>query len=374
MPAVATVAVVGAGTAGLASAILLAEAGIAVDLVEISPAIGALGSGITLQGNALRVLHRLGVWDRVAELGYGFDQLGLRTADGAVLAEVPAARTGGPELPATVGMGRPDLARIMAERAAALGVEIRPGTAPTELTQHADGVELTCSDGSRNRYDLLIGADGVRSWTRTALGVQPTTRPIGMGIWRAFAPRPASVTRTDLVYDGPAFIAGYCPTGEDALYAYLVEAAQDRSGLTPEQRLDTMRELAGHYHGPWDEIRDGLSDPARVNYTWFEAHLIDGPWHRGRVVLIGDAAHCCPPTLAQGAAMAMEDSVVLAELLSTADALDERLWTEFTARRLERVRTVVDASVQLCDWLLAREQGDVPGLMHRVSDLVAVAP
>ncbi|MGI5127952.1 FAD-dependent monooxygenase [Pseudonocardia sp. CA-107938] len=374
MPAVASVAVVGGGVAGLAAAILLAEAGVAVDLVEISPEIGAVGSGITLQGNALRVLRRLGVWDRVAELGCAFDVLGLRTADGTVLAEIPDARTGGSDLPATVGMGRPDLARLLADRAAVLGVKIRTGTVPTALVQHTDGVELTCSDGSRARHDLLIGADGVRSWTRTALGVQLTTRPLGMGIWRAFGSRPASVTRTDLVYDGPAFIAGYCPTGPDTLYAYLVEAAQDRSGLTPEQRLSTMRELATAYHGPWDEIRDSLTDPRRVNYTWFETHLLDGPWHRGRVVLIGDATHCCPPTLAQGAAMAMEDAVVLAELLSAADTLDEQLWAAFTARRLERVRAVVDASVQLCDWLLAHEQADVPGLMRRIAALVTEAP
>ena len=374
MPAVASVAVVGGGVAGLASAILLAEAGVAVDLVEISPEIGAVGSGITLQGNALRVLRRLGVWDRIAELGCAFDVLGLRTSDGTVLAEIPDARTGGPDLPATVGMGRPDLARTLADRAATLGVKIRTGTVPTALVQHADGVELTCSDGSRARHDLLIGADGVRSWSRTALGVQLTTRSLGMGIWRAFGARPASVTRTDLVYDGPAFIAGYCPTGPDTLYAYFVEAAQDRSGLTPEQRLSTMRELAAAYHGPWDEIRDSLTDPRRVNYTWFETHLLDGPWHRGRAVLIGDAAHCCPPTLAQGAAMAMEDAVVLAELLTSADTLDEQLWAEFTARRLERVRAVVDASVQLCDWLLAHEQADVTGLIRRIGALVTEAP
>jgi 2-polyprenyl-6-methoxyphenol hydroxylase-like FAD-dependent oxidoreductase len=374
MPAVEAVAVIGAGTAGLASAILLAEAGVAVDLVEIRPEIDALGSGITLQGNALRVLRRLGVWDGVALRGYAFDALGLRTPDGTVLAEIPDVRTGGADLPATVGMYRPHLTRLLADRAAELGVKIRSGTAPTALTQDGTGVELTCSDGTRARYDLLIGADGVRSWTRDALGVQLRTRAIGMGIWRAFAPRPESVTRTDLAYGGPAFIAGYCPTGPDTLYAYLVEPAQDRSTLTPAERLATMRGIADSYHGPWDEIRESLTDPARVHYTWFESHLLDGPWHRGRVVLIGDAAHCCPPTLAQGAAMAMEDAQVLAELLVAADTLDEQVWDAFTARRLERVRAVVDGSVQLCDWLLAGERGDVPGLMRGVAELVTEAP
>jgi 2-polyprenyl-6-methoxyphenol hydroxylase-like FAD-dependent oxidoreductase len=374
MTAVSTVAVVGGGVAGFATAILLAEAGVTVDLVEAKPAVDALGSGITLQGNALRVLRRLGVWDGVERLGYGFDTLGLRAPDGTLLAELPDARLGGADLPATVGMYRPDLARLLADRAIELGVKVRTGTAATSLVQDSAGVELGLSDGSASRYDLVVGADGVRSWTRDALGVELETVPVGMGIWRAFARRPASVTRTELSYGGAAYIAGYCPTGEDTLYAYLVEDARDRGALSPGEQLATMRELAGHYHGPWEEIRENLTDPGRINYTWFESHLLEGPWHRGRVVLIGDAAHCCPPTLAQGAAQALEDALVLAELLTERDTLDDGLWAAFTERRADRARAVVEGSVQLCRWLLDREQGDVPGLMGRVAALVSKEP
>lgn len=372
MPAVSSVLVIGGGTAGTATAILLAERGVAVDLVEIRPDATALGSGITLQGNALRVLRSLGVWDDVAAAGYAFDSLGLRApdADGTLLAEIPDARTGGPDLPATLGMNRPDLARILLDRATALGVKIRFGTTCTALEQDTDGVEVTFSDGATSRHDLVVGADGVRSWTRRMLGVPLETRSTGMGIWRAFTARPASVTRTDLVYGGPCHIAGYCPTGPDSLYAYLVEDAQDRSTLDPDAQLATMRDLAQDYHGPWDEIRALLTDPDAVHYTWFETHFLDGPWHRGRVVLIGDAVHACPPTLAQGAAQSLEDAAVLAELLLAADRLDEELWTAFTARRAPRARTVVDASVQLGQWLLDHEQGDVPGLMRSVAVLV----
>ncbi|MDX8056549.1 FAD-dependent monooxygenase [Lentzea sp. BCCO 10_0798] len=371
MSAVESVGIIGGGVAGLAAAILLAEEGVAVDLIDAKSDIGALGSGITLQGNALRVLHRLGVWDGVRRLGFGFDTLGLRAPDGTVLATIPDARTGGRDLPATVGMYRPDLARLLADRATGLGVKIRTGVTAATLTQDA---ELSTSDGGRARYDLVIGADGVRSWTRAAMGIDLTTEPIGMGIWRAFAQRPESVIQTDLTYGGEAYIAGYCPTGEDTLYAYLVEDAQDRNGLSPDERLSTMRALAENYHGPWDDIRANLVDPSRVNYTWFEHHLLDGTWHRGRVVLIGDAVHCCPPTLAQGAAQALEDALVLAELLTTRDAVDEDLWAEYSARRLPRVRAVVEGSVQLCRWLQAGERGDTAGLMGRIAAVVAEAP
>jgi 2-polyprenyl-6-methoxyphenol hydroxylase-like FAD-dependent oxidoreductase len=192
-----------------------------------------------------------------------------------------------------------------------------------------------------------------------------------MGIWRAYGPRPASVTRTDLFYGGPSYIAGYCPTGEDSLYAYIVEAATDRSTLTPAERLATMRRLAEAYHGPWDDVRERLTDPGTVNYTWFETHLLPAPWHRGRVVLIGDAAHTCPPTLAQGGAQALEDAAVLTELLLARDTLDDGLWEAFTARRFARAKAVVEASNQLAQWLLDGERGDVPGLIHTVAELVS---
>ncbi len=381
MSAVNNVLVVGSGLAGTGTAIHLAKAGVAVDLVEIKPEVAAFGSGISLQGNALRELKALGVWDQVEAKGYAFDTTGIRAPDpaGSVVAEIADARTGGPDVPAVMGMPRPDLARILVDRATDVGVKVRFGTTVTELTQDDDGVDVAFADGSgasategrRARYDLVVGADGVRSWTRRALGINLGTTSVGMGIWRAFGPRPASVTRTDLYYGGPSYIAGYCPTGEDSLYAYIVEDAQDRSGLSPEEQLATMKQLSQAYHGPWDEIRETLTDPSRVNYTWFETHVLDTPWNRGRVVLIGDAAHTCPPTIAQGGAMALEDAVVLAELLTQRDTLDQDLWDAFHARRFERAKTVVDASNQLAQWQLEHVQGDIPSLMRSIAMLTS---
>jgi 2-polyprenyl-6-methoxyphenol hydroxylase-like FAD-dependent oxidoreductase len=373
VPAVNSALVVGAGLAGAGVAIHLAGTGVAVDLVEIKPEITALGSGITLQGNALRELRSLGVWEQVSAHGYAFDVTGFRAPDpaGSVLFEVPDAKTGGPDLPAVMGMPRPELAQILADRAAEVGVKLRFGTTFTELVQDDAGVDVTFSDGSTGRYDVVIGADGVRSWTRRALGIDLETTSVGMGIWRAFGPRPASVTRTDLYYGGPSYIAGYCPTGEDSLYAYIVEPAQDRFQLSPEEQLATMKELSQAYHGPWDEIRETLTDPSRVNYTWFETHVLDAPWNRGRIVLIGDAAHTCPPTIAQGGAMALEDAVVLAELLTQRENLDPELWNAFAARRYDRAKTVVDASNQLAQWQLDHVQGDIPSLMRSIAVLTS---
>jgi 2-polyprenyl-6-methoxyphenol hydroxylase-like FAD-dependent oxidoreductase len=373
MPAVSNVLVTGAGLAGTAMAIGLADAGIGVDLIDAKPEVGAVGSGITMQGNGLRELRRLGVWDAVQAVGYPFDSLGLRAPDpaGTLLAEIPDARTGGPDLPATLGLPRPALARIMADRATAAGAKLRFGTRVSSLSHDGGGADVVFSDGSAGRYDLVIGADGIRSATRPMIGITDRPRPTGMGIFRAFGPRPANVTRTDLYYGGPSYIAGYCPTGENSLYAYIVEDARDRSALTPAERLAAMRSLAEAYHGPWDEIRATLSDPGTVSYTLFEELVVPAPWNRGRVVLIGDAAHACPPTLAQGGSQALEDAAVLTELLFAHDSPDEALWAAFTARRFERAKTVVEASCQLGQWQLDHEQGDVPGLMAAIAALVS---
>ncbi|OIJ65492.1 FAD-dependent monooxygenase [Streptomyces mangrovisoli] len=373
MTAVRKVLVIGGGAAGAAAAILLAESGVSVDLVEVKESPTALGSGITLQGNALRVFRQLGVWEAVRDAGYPTDLFGIRAPDpaGTLLMEAETERTGGPDLPSGMGMSRPVLARILLDRARDAGAKLHFGTTPTAFDQDEDGVDVTLSDGTTGRYDLVVGADGIRSWTRRALGIELETRSVGMGIWRAFIQRPASITHTEMIYGGPCYIAGFCPTGEDSMYAYLVEDAQDRWTLAPEEQLATVRALAEHYHGPWDEIRPLITDAAQLNYTWFETHVLPAPWNRGRIVLIGDAAHTCPPTLAQGAAQALEDAAVLAELLLAADRLDDTLWDAFHERRIARATTVVDASNQIAAWHLAHEQGDMAALSARISELIS---
>ncbi|MEU5084726.1 MULTISPECIES: FAD-dependent oxidoreductase [Streptomyces] len=371
-----TVLVIGGGAAGNAATVLLRRAGIAVNLVEAKDDWNATaGSGITLQGNALRVLRELGVWERVKESGFGFDSVGITAPDGTVLHVARDVRTGGDDLPATVGMERPRLQRILIDAVRAGGARVRLGTRATEFEQDADGVTVRFTDGTEGRYDLVIAADGIGSATRAAVGITDKPEPTGMAIWRVAAPRPAGVVRTDLTYGGPAYIAGYCPTGDTTIYAYVVEANRDRAAIPPETYADEMRRLASSYGGHWADITPHITDPAKVNYTWFDRMLVEGPWHRGRVVLAGDAAHCCPPTLAQGAAMSLEDALVLAELLTSGREWDDALLREYHERRMPRVRAVVEASVRLGQWQLdGVRDADVPGLMGRTMTMLRELP
>ncbi|MGW6903642.1 FAD-dependent oxidoreductase [Streptomyces sp. NPDC054940] len=371
-----TVLVIGGGAAGNAVTILLRRAGIAVDLIEARPDWNATtGSGITLQGNALRVLRQLGVWERIAASGYPYGSLGVTAPDGTVLFVAEDIQTGGEDLPATLGMQRPQLQRILIDAVRASGARIRLGTTAESLEQDADGVSVRFSDGGPGRYDLVIAADGLNSATRAAIGITEKPEPTGMAIWRIAAPRPASVTRTDLAYGGPAYIAGYTPTSENTIYAYVVEACRDRAAIDPTSYADEMRRLAQAYGGVWPEITAHITDPKKVNYTWFDRLLVEGSWHRGRVVLVGDAAHCCPPTIAQGAAMSLEDASVLAELLTSGREWDDALFQAYHDRRVPQVRTVVEASVQIGQWQLdGVRDADVAGLIGRTMTFLKELP
>jgi 2-polyprenyl-6-methoxyphenol hydroxylase-like FAD-dependent oxidoreductase len=370
------VLVIGGGAAGNAVTILLRRAGLTVDLIEAKDDWNATaGSGITLQGNALRVLRELGVWEQVEASGFGFGSVGITAPDGTVLHTQDDLRTGGDDLPATVGMQRPRLQQILIDAVRAGGATVRLGTTAEILDQDTDGVSVRLSDGTEARYDLVVAADGLGSRTRAAIGITAKPEPTGMAIWRIAAPRPAGVTRTDLAYGGPAYIAGYCPTSETTLYAYVVEANRDRASIPPESYADEMRRLASAYGGHWPEITAHITDPAKVNYTWFDRMLVEGSWHRGRVVLVGDAAHCCPPTLAQGAALSLEDAWVLSQMLTGSDVWDDALFQAYYERRTARVRPVVEASVQIGQWQLdGVRDADVPGLMGRTMTMLRELP
>lgn len=374
MTAVSKVAIAGAGVAGLAAAIQLAKAGVLVDVYEAKPELSALGSGISLQGNALRCFDALGAWDDIRAAGYPFEGLNLRAPgpDAPIVASLPDVKTGGPDYPAAMGMPRADLARILLSHAQAAGANVVFGAKITGIEPGSDAVEVLVDGESVGTYDLLIGADGLHSTVRELIGIETKPEPNGMGIWRTFVSRPAEVERSELYYGGPVYIAGYTPTGDDTMYAFLVEKAQDRFDVSPEDATRIMLEESRAYGGPWNSIRADLEKGAPANYTWFTRHIVEEPWNRGPVVIIGDAAHSCPPTIAQGAAQGLEDAVVLTELLVGRESVDQGLWDEFHARRLPRATAIVEASSQLAQWQIDGDRdADAGGLIFGIAQKMA---
>lgn len=355
---VSRVLIVGGGITGSVAAVALAQRGVRVELAEIHPVWeSGAGHGITLQGNALQSFRLIGVWDQVRAAGYPFDSVRLSRADGTPIVEVPTPRTGGPDLPATMGALRSDLQRILAAAVYAAGVTVRLGVTIASWSNEASGVEVQFTDGTPGRYDLVVGADGIRSATRAKLGIGTVPAPTGMSIWRILAGRAPEMTCSELFYEGPRYKAGYSPISDAQVYAYLLDADTPEAG--PGSRLPgaVLRERALGYGGRWGPIREAITDDTPVNYQRIESLLVGDPWYRNRVIVIGDAVHACPPLIAQGAAMCTEDAIVLAELV-TGDEPVEHALKEFMHRRLPRVKMVVENSLRLAEW---ETHPDTPG-------------
>ena len=372
---VSSALVIGGGITGSVLALALAKRGVSVDLVELSPVWRGVGHGITVQGNALAALAKVGVLDEVLSRGVPFNQLRMRQADGTLIAEVPTPRTGGPELPATLGALRSDLQDVLCQRVYAAGVTVRLGLTVRGLAQDSRRAYAEFSDGSTGRYDLVVGADGIRSTARAMLGITTTPQPSGMSIWRVVADRPAEMDCAEVYYGGPRYKAGYAPISADKCYAYILDTDGALRDFGDRQAWELMYERSVGYGGTWGKIRETIGPESNVSHTRVEWLLVPDPWFRGRIIVIGDAAHACPPLIAQGAAMCAEDAVVLAELV-TGDQPLETVLPAFMARRLDRVELVVRNSMRLVGWEMNLEphtEEDVARTMNSTLGFLAAA-
>jgi 2-polyprenyl-6-methoxyphenol hydroxylase-like FAD-dependent oxidoreductase len=372
---VSSVLVVGGGITGSVLALALARRGVSVELAEISPEWRGVGHGITVQGNLLAALHQVGVLDDVLRRGVPFNQLRMRQADGTLIAEVPTPRTGGPALPATLGALRSDLQAVLCQGVYAAGVTVRLGLSPRAIAQDSQRAYVEFSDGSAGRYDLVVGADGIRSAVRAMLGIATRPQPSGMSIWRVVAPRPAEMDCAEVYYGGPRYKAGYAPISAGQCYAYILDTDGTLRDLGGQPAWELMYERSAGYSGTWGKIRETIGPESNVSHTRIEWLLVPDPWFRGRIIVIGDAAHACPPLIAQGAAMCAEDAVVLAELVTRDQPLETSL-PAFMARRLDRVELVVRNSMRLVRWEMGLEphtEEDVARTMNSTLGFLAAA-
>jgi 2-polyprenyl-6-methoxyphenol hydroxylase-like FAD-dependent oxidoreductase len=347
MRAVNRVLIAGGGIAGMSLAIALQRAGIAAEIVEIDPHWRVYGAGITITGPSLRAFDRLGLLQRIEELGFCYDATSICDAAGNVLvaARVPG-RPLGPRIPNGGGILRPVLHRILSEAARASGARVRLGVGVAAVEEGGGTAGVQFTDGSGGRYDLVVGADGVHSRLRElAFPGAPGPAFTGQGCWRAVVPRPPDLDGGRVFVGGPVK-AGVTPVSREEMYLFLLQHVPDNPRMPEERWPELLAAQLQGFGGLLGAIRDRLDASSRINYRPLEKLLLPPPWHRGRVLLIGDAAHATTPHLASGAGLAVEDALVLTELLCSNPALDEAL-NRFVQRRYERCRMVVENSVRL---------------------------
>jgi 2-polyprenyl-6-methoxyphenol hydroxylase-like FAD-dependent oxidoreductase len=325
------VIVVGGGIAGLSAAIGLRRSGHGVLVLERAPRIDPIGAGLTLFANAMSALDRLGIRDAVAAQGAPAKRSAILTSEGRELAQVPQDLLEG-----TIAIHRADLQR---ELAAAAG-EVRLGAEITAVEQHADGVVVRGGDGSKERGDLLVGADGLSSVIRSAIAdVRP--RYAGYTAWRGVSPVPVGSGRlTESWGVGERF--GLVDIGRGRTYWFATKNAPEGQPDEPEgKKAEILRRFAG-WHDPIAAIADSVDEGAILRNDVYYLEPLPR-WSEGRVVLVGDAAHATTPGVGQGAAQAMEDAVVLSDRFARSGDLAAALG-EYEAIRRPRTEAVLKLS------------------------------
>jgi 2-polyprenyl-6-methoxyphenol hydroxylase-like FAD-dependent oxidoreductase len=375
MSKVERVLIVGGGIGGLCAAIGLARAGIDCEIVEIKTDWTVYGVGIIQPSNQLRALDEIGLAKACIEHGAAF--LGWEICDDAGRAQtkVPTPKLAD-AYPPINGIPRPVLHDILTAEAARVGAKVRLGLTVEEIENPVDEACVRFSDGSSGGYDLVIGADGTYSKVRKLVFGSETV-PVfnGLSVWRYNFPRPADMVWGS-VYYGRRAKAGLVPMSRELMYMFVVSAEPGNPRMPKEHMHEAMRQRLAGFTGIIGRLREDIVEPRGVVYRPMEPMLLPLPWHRGRVVLIGDAVHSATPQLNQGASIAIEDAVLLAALLAKDRPLDDIL-REFSQRRFERCRFVVDTSLQLGRWELAEFEGrpdpsaQPPKLMSHAAQFLA---
>ena len=352
---IATALVVGGGIGGMATAISLAERGVKVDLIDLDPEWRVYGAGITITGPTLRAYRRLGLLDAIKAEGAITSKTRLFRYDGTHMLDLdePVIEEG---LPATGGIMRPVLHRIMQGRVNELEIPVRLGLTVTALENVDNGVDVRFSDDSSGRYDLVVGADSVFSGVRDiAFPHMGPAQPTGQGCWRISIRKPPGLEMGEF-FLGHANPCGITACAPDMIYMWMLTPHEERETfMSDEELFVTLKELLADFGGNAGWIRDNMTREDWINYRPLAAVLQPKDWFNGRIVLVGDAAHATTPHLASGAGMAVESGIVLAEELARTDDVAAAL-NAYQDRRYDRCRDVIETSVAVGK--LQLEHGD----------------
>ena len=354
MSAVKKVLIVGGGIGGQSAAIALAKAGIEAEIVEIKKAFNVYGVGIIQQANALKALDRIGIADESMRRGSPYGQVKMFTAGGH-----PVGLAGPPPMgkyPSHNGVSRRILHNVMYEEAQKLGIPYRMGTTVAELENGENEVKVTFTDGRKGTYDIVVASDGIYSKMRDMIFGEMKPRYMGLSVWRYAFPRHEDLD-TGYIYYGRRSKIGFIPMSDKTMYMFLVSAEGEDPNIKKELLAPMMQDYLSEF--PIKIAQDArvqITDSDLVNYRPLEALRLPDLWYKNRVIIIGDAAHATVPQLGSGAALAIEDAVVLAEELQKTKNVPTA-FNAFMTRRYDRCIKIVDASETLAAWELLEFNG-----------------
>jgi 2-polyprenyl-6-methoxyphenol hydroxylase-like FAD-dependent oxidoreductase len=297
--------IVGAGIGGLGAALALRQAGYDIAVYEAAGQVKEVGAGISLWANAIQALKKLGVWDTVKSLAVGGDGGAIYTDTGTLLSAVSIEK-----LQAELGqviavVHRAELLERLYETVGKSVVCL--GARCERIEERGDKVIVSFSTGEAAEGDLLIGADGLHSVVRRHLHGDHPPRYAGYTAWRGVVAYPHEDVLPGETW-GRGMRFGRVPMSGGRVYWFAT--ANEPAGKRYPDEKAALLERFGHWHAPVPELVRNTPDSAILHNDIYD-HKPLAQWGRGRITLLGDAAHAMTPNLGQGACQALEDAVVL---------------------------------------------------------------
>jgi 2-polyprenyl-6-methoxyphenol hydroxylase-like FAD-dependent oxidoreductase len=349
MSSIKKVLIVGGGIGGLSLGIALRRAGMDAEIVEINKEFNVYGVGIIQLGNAIRALDAIGVAEETIKRGCPYGMVKMCAPNGFQFTE-----TGTPPMTRFNiihnGISRRILHDVLLEAAVENGVTIRMGVTISEIENEGTRVGVKFTDNTEGSYQLVVGADGIYSKVRSLIFGNYEANYIKSSVWRYPFKRPAELD-TAYMYFGKKTKVGLIPMTADMMYMFIVAAEGDDNPVIPQEEfVPRMQAHLAEY--PVKMVADRIAeitDSTKAVYSPLKTLMMPAPWYKNRVVMIGDAAHATIPQLGSGAALAIEDGVVLAEELQKDQNIEDAL-ENYMTRRHERCKMVIDVSNTLAEW------------------------
>jgi len=347
MAKVDRILIVGGGIAGLTAAIALRRRGFSPELIEREPAWRAVGAGIALQPNAMRLLMGLGGGTAVERAGAPLRRFRYCTLQGDTLAEIDLIQLW-KDVGRGAGVERTKLQDALLGELK--GARCRLGARITGLEQKSGCVSVCFNDGRSENYDLVIGADGIGSSVRSLAVSECAPSYTGQMVWRSLAAIRRDTPNEVQFWLGDGCFFGLFPVSHTHTYGFGYINEPERRHDPTLGRLARLRERFAGFGGLVKAYLASLECDEQIHCAAIESLELDH-WHKGRVVLIGDAAHASSPMMGQGGCMAIEDAAVLAELLQSSQGVEEAL-DAYVLRRRARVDWVQSQSNVLAKSIL----------------------
>jgi 2-polyprenyl-6-methoxyphenol hydroxylase-like FAD-dependent oxidoreductase len=335
--------IIGAGIAGLTTAIALQQRGIEFLVTEAVPEIKAVGAGISLAGNAMQVLKKLGVDKEVKQNGHSISSMIIQNERGKFISLMDAEKLSAKNDLENVAIHRGALHEVLLK--AIDRNKVITGKKAINVEQDENGVCVAFEEGSKMEAAAVIVADGIHSTIRKKKIPESLPRYSGYTCWRGIAENIWGIEKKAVETWGPKGRFGYVPIGYNKIYWFACKNAPEKD---PVMKAWSIQDLKKNFQSFVHPVPSILEHTPEDELIWGDIADLK-PLYKfafGRILLIGDAGHATTPNLGQGACMGMEDALVVADaLMENSDV--QAAFKSFEEKRIQRTRFIVDTSYTL---------------------------